>query len=105
MLSDLLGRIRSGESRKQLAQIYGETPYRILKLRDQATRLEVRRTTTGPLAALGAYARNSLLAAGLRTPEQVKEALDAGTLGRIALLGPQRIEEIRVWLESRREAA
>lgn len=101
MLSDLLGRLRAGESREQLAQMYGETPYRILKLRDQAARLEVRRTTSGPLASLGAYARNSLLAAGLRTPEQVKEALDAGVLGRTALLGPQRIQEIKIWLESR----
>lgn len=105
MLADLLKRMRDGQSRELLARLYGETPYRILKLRAQAERQERRNRDSGPFAALGSYARNSLMSAGYKTPEQVRSALCDGTLGRATFLGPRRIEEIRIWLESQVEAA
>lgn len=104
MLSDLLQRMRADQSRELLAQLYEETPYRILKLRDQAERLERRGKTTGPFAALGSYTRNSLMGAGYSTIHQVRAALQDGSLGKATLLGPKRIEEIQDWLETMVEA-
>lgn len=105
MLAELLQRMRGGNSRELLARLYGETPYRILKLRDQAERLERRGRERDPFSTLGSYARNSIISAGYQTPQQVRSALLDGTLGKATLLGPRRIYEIRQWLEAQVEAA
>lgn len=105
MLADLLKRLRSGQSRELLARLYGETPYRILKLQGQAERQAKRNQVSGPFSALSSYARNSILSAGYKTTQQVRSALNDGTFGRSTLLGPKKIEEIRMWLEAQTEAA
>lgn len=105
MLAELLQRMRDGQSRELLARLYGETPYRILKLRDQAERLEKRGRVQDPFSTLGSYARNSILSAGYQTPQQVRAALRDGTLGQATLLGPRRLAEISQWLDTQVEAA
>ena len=105
MLAELLQRMRASQSRELLAQLYGETPYRILKLKERAERLERRGQISGPFAGLDSYARNSLMGAGLTTAQQVRAALQDGSLSKTALLGPRRIEAIQQWLDCQMAAA